>query len=121
MTTRLSTLACISLLVMVCTGCNGATVQATTKPFTATEVATFDEPWAMAFLPDGRLLVTEKKGALKLLAIGGKAGNISGVPKVAYGGRVASVMSRCIRSSPTTILCMSATPRKARAARVALR
>jgi glucose/arabinose dehydrogenase len=87
MTTNLSILACIALLVTACTGCNGATVQATAKPFTATEAATFDEPWAMAFLPDGRVLVTEKKGALKLLTIGGKAGNISGVPKVAYGGQ----------------------------------
>ncbi len=25
-------------------------------PFDATEVASFDEPWAMVFLPDGRLL-----------------------------------------------------------------
>ena len=34
----------------------------TNRPFTATAVAEFNEPWAMTFLPDGRLLVTEKKG-----------------------------------------------------------
>lgn len=55
--------------------------------FVATPVATFDEPWAMTFLPDGRLLVSEKKGALKLHAIGGKTGDVTGVPKVAYGGQ----------------------------------
>ena len=42
----------------------------------------------MTFLPDGRLLVTEKKGALKLLDVDSKrVGDISGVPKVAYGGQ----------------------------------
>ncbi|MET0532987.1 MAG: PQQ-dependent sugar dehydrogenase, partial [Steroidobacter sp.] len=55
--------------------------------FVATPVAKFDEPWAMTFLPDGRLLVTEKKGALKLQTIGGRTGEIKGVPKVAHGGQ----------------------------------
>jgi glucose/arabinose dehydrogenase len=56
--------------------------------FVATPVAQFSEPWAMTFLPDGRLLVTEKKGALKLLSVEtGKSGDIAGVPRVAYGGQ----------------------------------
>jgi len=42
----------------------------------------------MTFLPDGRLLVTEKKGALKLLDVAsGKTGDVGGVPAVAYGGQ----------------------------------
>ncbi|HET7843527.1 MAG TPA: PQQ-dependent sugar dehydrogenase [Xanthomonadales bacterium] len=57
------------------------------KPFNAQEVAKFDEPWAMAFLADGRLLVTEKAGRLKLLGVDGKVGTISGAPKVDYGGQ----------------------------------
>lgn len=84
---RLSTISVLALLGVACIGCSGATVQAATKPFQATAVATFDEPWAMAFLPDGRVLVTEKRGALKLLAIGGTARDITGVPKVDYGGQ----------------------------------
>lgn len=57
-------------------------------PFAVTPVADFDEPWAMTFLPDGRLLVTEKKGALKLVDVAsGKAGDIGGVPEVDYGGQ----------------------------------
>ncbi|MEO6104321.1 MAG: PQQ-dependent sugar dehydrogenase [Pseudoxanthomonas sp.] len=57
-------------------------------PFKSTEVARFVEPWAMTFLPDGRLLVTEKQGHLKLLDVTtGQRGEISGVPAVAYGGQ----------------------------------
>lgn len=55
--------------------------------FVATEMARFNEPWAMTFLPDGRLLVTEKPGALKLHTLGGETQDISGVPTVAYGGQ----------------------------------
>ena len=39
-------------------------------PFSVETVTKFDEPWAMAFLPDGRMLVTEKKGTLMLKAAG---------------------------------------------------
>ena len=57
-------------------------------PFTSTPVATFNEPWAMTFLPDGRLLVTEKSGKLRLANVAtGQVGEIVGVPTVAYGGQ----------------------------------
>ena len=57
-------------------------------PFTSTPVATFNEPWAMTFLPDGRLLVTEKSGRLRLADVAtGQVGEIIGVPTVAYGGQ----------------------------------
>ena len=36
---------------------------------------------------DGRLLVTEKAGRLRIHSIDGATGTISGVPKVAYGGQ----------------------------------
>ena len=57
-------------------------------PFDVAVQAPFDEPWAMAFLPDGRLLVSEKRGALKLFDPATKrSGDISGTPKVSYGGQ----------------------------------
>lgn len=45
----------------------------TVKLWDKTEIARFDAPWAMAFLPDGRMLVTEKKGELLLVAADGKS------------------------------------------------
>ncbi|RYD14863.1 MAG: PQQ-dependent sugar dehydrogenase [Lysobacteraceae bacterium] len=87
MNLRASMITLALVLGLACSGCNGATVQASAKPFEATAVATFDEPWAMAFLPDGRVLVTEKKGRLKLLAPGAQPLDIRGVPEVAYGGQ----------------------------------
>ncbi len=59
----------------------------TTSPFDIAEVATFDEPWAMAFLPDGRMLVAEKKGSLQIVGQDGESsGSIRGVPNVDYLG-----------------------------------
>jgi glucose/arabinose dehydrogenase len=55
--------------------------------FDVTALGSFSEPWAMTFLPDGRLLVTEKKGALKVYELSGKTGTVTGVPEVAYGGQ----------------------------------
>ena len=34
------------------------------NPFVLTQVTTFNQPWRIAFLPDGRMLITEKPGAL---------------------------------------------------------
>ena len=36
-------------------------------PFTMTQVATFNLPWRIAFLPDGRMLITEKVGPVWLV------------------------------------------------------
>src|SRR5690606_23420765 len=57
-------------------------------PFVRSTVASFNQPWAMTFLPDGRALVTEKGGALRLVDVAnGQAGTVSGVPAVAVGGQ----------------------------------
>ncbi len=58
------------------------------KPFTATPTATFDSPWAMTFLPDGRMLVTEKKGRLLLVSADGRTRRVlKGVPEVDSEGQ----------------------------------
>ncbi|MEN7341656.1 MAG: PQQ-dependent sugar dehydrogenase [Pseudomonadota bacterium] len=57
-------------------------------PFSAVSIATFDEPWAMTFMPDGRLLVTEKPGRLLIVETNGrKSAPVRGMPDVAYGGQ----------------------------------
>ena len=55
----------VTVLALALSAC-AASAPAASKPFVATPVATFANPWAMTFLPDGRILVTEKGGTLKL-------------------------------------------------------
>ena len=65
-----------------------AEVPAGSEPFTVTDVATFDEPWAMAFLPGAAsALVTERAGKLKLWQASGPVLDVAGVPPVDYGGQ----------------------------------
>lgn len=48
----------------------------------------FNEPWAMSFLPDGDLLITEKAGTLLLVRLHDRSVlPVKGLPKVAYGGQ----------------------------------
>ena len=57
-------------------------------PFAVREIARFDEPWAMTFLPRGRqALITERSGKLKLWQEDGPTLDVAGVPAVAYGGQ----------------------------------
>jgi glucose/arabinose dehydrogenase len=57
------------------------------RPFEAQPIARFDYPWAIAFLPDGRMLVTEKPGHIFLVTEQGAKTAVEGVPAVAYGGQ----------------------------------
>lgn len=61
----------------------------TRTPLTVTEVATnFHFPWAIAFMPDGRMLVTEKPGALRIVTqVGAVSPPVAGVPAVNFDGQ----------------------------------
>jgi aldose sugar dehydrogenase len=56
-------------------------------PFTITQVASFDLPWRIAFLPDGRMLITEKVGRVDLVTPQGAKTEIKGVPPSYYEGQ----------------------------------
>ncbi len=58
-------------------------------PLAVTEVARgFDHPWGLAFLPDGRMLVTERSGRLQLVEPDGKSRRpVTGVPTVRAAGQ----------------------------------
>ena len=56
-------------------------------PFTMTQVTTFKLPWRIAFLPDGRMLVTEKVGPVWLVTPQGAKTPVAHVPAVLSQGQ----------------------------------
>jgi aldose sugar dehydrogenase len=66
---------------------------ATPKPIdgvvrTETVARGLEHPWALAFLPDGRLLVTERPGRLRIVEMNGKISEpLAGVPRVLAEGQ----------------------------------
>src|SRR5215475_12543663 len=56
-------------------------------PFTMTTVTTFKLPWRLAFLPDGRMLITEKVGPVWLVTQQGEKIQVEGTPAVYYSGQ----------------------------------
>lgn len=58
------------------------------RPFQTAVVADFEAPWAMTFLPDRRMLVTEKAGQLLLVSADGRQRvQVAGVPAVDSAGQ----------------------------------
>ncbi len=65
----------------------GARAASETRSFVARAVAEFNTPWAIAFLPDGRMLVTEKPGRIFLVTQAGRKTKLDNVPEVAASGQ----------------------------------
>ncbi len=86
------TTAAALALAAAATGANaqinaGELPPVTTLPFTMTPVTSFDLPWRLAFLPDGRMLVTEKVGRVVLVTQQGAKTEVGGVPPVYFQGQ----------------------------------
>ena len=65
----------------------GALSPEASLPFTMTQVAEFNRPWRIAFLPDGRMLITEKVGPVWLVTQSGAKTPVANAPAVLYGGQ----------------------------------
>jgi glucose/arabinose dehydrogenase len=89
----LSSLAAACLALAGCPAAAGDNVIVTSPTpqiteVTVTDEATFNEPWAMTFLPGSAYaLITEKAGKLKVWRHGLRIREVAGVPQVAYGGQ----------------------------------
>lgn len=86
---RVISLSAISLVAAACAPSPGnAEVSTGPIPFEATSIATFNQPWAMTFVPGTPFaLITEQNGKLKLWQADGPVLDVSGVPAVDYGGQ----------------------------------
>lgn len=63
-------------------------VQSSAGPLSATVIADgLEHPWAVAFLPDGRFLVSERPGRLVVIEEGASGAPIEGVPEVVARGQ----------------------------------
>lgn len=70
-----------------------------------------ENPWAVAFLPDRRFLVTEKAGRLRVVGADGQIGApVSGLPAIAAGGQgglLDVVTDSAFASNRTVYICFS--------------
>jgi glucose/arabinose dehydrogenase len=64
------------------------TIESSAGPLTAAVIAEgLDHPWALGFLPDGRMLVTERSGQLRVVDDGAVGEPIAGMPEVYNQGQ----------------------------------
>lgn len=71
-----------------------------------------ENPWGLAFLPDGRALITERGGRLRIVARDGRVSDpVQGLPDVAVrsqGGLLDVALARDFATSGTVFLCHAA-------------
>lgn len=77
-----------ALLALIATPAWAQTVQSSAGNLTATVIAEgLDHPWALGFLRDGRMLVTERSGQLRVISEGVAGEPIEGTPDVYNEGQ----------------------------------
>jgi glucose/arabinose dehydrogenase len=77
-----------ALVALLGTPAWAQTVQSSAGNLTATVIAEgLDHPWALGFLPDGRMLVTERSGQLRVISDGVVGEPIANVPDVYNQGQ----------------------------------
>jgi glucose/arabinose dehydrogenase len=107
----------LQLSLLLSLGACGANAASSDPPFTSREVATFDSPWAMSFLPGSGVkltnvaLVTEKPGRIWLVDVAsGKKTLVAGAPRVvvsSQGGLLDVVAAPSFAGDQTVYLTYS--------------
>lgn len=74
-------------------------------------ISGLENPWAVAFLPDGRFLVTEKPGRMRVVEPGGRLNEaLRGLPPIAAGGQgglLDVITDSAFASNRTVYFCYS--------------
>jgi glucose/arabinose dehydrogenase len=110
---RSSALICAaSLLVSGCSASDAQVLPSSAGGLNVETVARgLENPWALAFLPDGRVLVTERPGRMRVVGKDGKLSPpIAGVPKVfasGQGGLHDVVLDRRYAENNTIYFCFA--------------
>jgi aldose sugar dehydrogenase len=97
-------------IALGCAPCAAQVVRSSAGDIAVETVAKgLDHPWAFAFLPDGRLLVTERPGRMRIVGKDGKlSAPLAGVPKVfasGQGGLHDVVLDRNFADNNTIYFC----------------
>ena len=107
-----ASLCAIAASAALVTGASGATktFPSSTGPIQIeTVVDGLQHPWALAFLPDGRMLVTERAGRIRVITPDGKMSPpVAGLPKVfarSQGGLLDVVVDRGFSQNRTIYFC----------------
>jgi aldose sugar dehydrogenase len=79
----------LAMLFVACSAAGSAAAAAPPPATASTFTSGLKNPWGMAFLPDGRVLVTQKAGELVIVSADGKAvgAPVGGVPVVNSAGQ----------------------------------
>lgn len=84
-------LCSFALSVAACAGMAGADETFESRYYTLRLVTVADgleDPWSLAWLPDGRMLVTEREGRLRIVTADGQVSPpVKGLPEIADGGQ----------------------------------
>jgi glucose/arabinose dehydrogenase len=79
-----ATLAATVLVFVAAQAGSNDSQRGTTDTPNIARLAALEFPWGMAYLPDGRLLITEKPGRLRVFTQGRLTAPIENVPRVSY-------------------------------------
>jgi glucose/arabinose dehydrogenase len=104
--------ACAAGLVALASAANAATFKSSAGNLNVeTVVGGLSHPWSLAFLPDGRMLVTERPGRLRIATPDGKLSPpVAGLPRVyasGQGGLLDVALDRGYAQNRTIYFCFA--------------